>query len=119
MSVSNASAETPQTFFESIRVCFAKYADFTGRASRSEFWWFALFVVLVGSALALIHETARDIFLIAVLLPFLAVGARRLHDSGINRWWMLFILVPVGGIILLGFYWAKPPVELLSVDNPD
>lgn len=99
------------TFFDAIRVCLTKYADFTGRASRSEFWWFTLFIVLVGSALTYIHENAATIFLIATLLPFLAAGARRLHDTDRSAWWQLFILVPVGGIILLGFLWAIPPTS--------
>jgi DNA-binding CsgD family transcriptional regulator len=100
------------TFFESIRECFKKYAEFNGRASRSEFWWFALFVVLSASALTLLNEIFGNIFLIAVLLPLLAAGSRRLHDSGKSGWWQLFLLVPVGGIVLLGFWWASPPSPL-------
>ena len=107
---SNVPNETgPMTFYESIRECFIKYAEFNGRASRSEFWWFMLFIVLVASALLLINETVSNIFLIATLLPLLAVGTRRLRDSGKSPWWQLFLLVPVGGIISLGFLWALPP----------
>lgn len=102
------------TFFEAIRVCFIKYAEFNGRASRSEFWWFALFVVLVGSALTYIHQNVANIFLIATLLPFLAAGARRLHDIDRSAWWQLFILVPVAGIILMGFMWAIPPTDTVT-----
>ena len=107
------SDDNNMTFFESIRVCFTKYAEFQGRASRAEFWWFALFVLLVTSALGYLSESLGSIFLIAVLLPFLAVGARRLRDSGNNPWWQLFLLVPVGGIVALGFLWAQPPVAAL------
>lgn len=102
---------TPMTFYESILVCLKKYAEFQGRASRSEFWWFLLFVLLVGSALAYVGETFVSIFLIATLLPLLAAGARRLRDTGKSAWWLLYLLVPVGGIILLGFYWARPTVS--------
>ena len=102
---------TPMTFYESILVCLKKYAEFQGRASRSEFWWFLLFVLLVGSALAYVGETFVSIFLIATLLPLLAVGARRLRDAGINVWWLLFLLVPVGGLVSLGFLWARPTVN--------
>lgn len=105
------------TFFESIRECFIKYAEFNGRASRSEFWWFMLFVVLVASALLLINETVSNIFLIATLLPLLAVGARRLRDSGKNPWWQLYLLVPVGGIIMLGFFWAMPSASPVLEDS--
>jgi len=101
------------TFPEAIRTCLTKYAEFDGRASRSEFWWFALFVLLVTGALTTLHENAGSIFLIAVLLPFLAAGARRLRDSGKNVWWLLFLLVPVGGIITLGIFWAEPPASKL------
>jgi len=98
----------PLTFYEAVRTCLTKYADFTGRASRSEFWWFALFVTLVTAALTYIHENVGAIFLIAVLLPFLAAGTRRLRDAGENIWWQLFLLVPVGGLVILGFMWARP-----------
>lgn len=114
-TVSNANVSNEGgtlTFFESIRGCFTKYAEFNGRASRSEFWWFALFVVLCASALALLNEIFGNIFLIAVLLPLLAAGSRRLHDGGRSGWWQLFLLVPVGGIVLLGFLWASPPSPL-------
>lgn len=97
------------SFFESIRVCLIKkYAEFNGRASRSEFWWFALFVILVASALVYVSEALSSVFLIAVLLPFLAVGARRLRDSGNSVWWLLFLLIPIAGFITLGFLWAQP-----------
>lgn len=107
----------PVTFQEAIRICFVKFADFTGRASRPEFWWFALFIVLCASAFTYISETAGSIFLVATLLPFLAVGARRLRDSGNSPWWLLGLLIPVGGIIILGFYWAMPPAKALAEDS--
>ena len=99
------------TFFESIRVCFTKYAEFNGRASRSEFWWFMLFVTLVASALVYISEALSSIFLIAILLPLLAAGSRRLHEIGKSGWLQLYLLVPVGGIIMLGIWWAMPPTD--------
>jgi DNA-binding CsgD family transcriptional regulator len=102
------AAGSTMTFYESIRVCLIKYADFNGQATRPEFWWFALFVTLVAGALAYLSQDLSSIFLIAVLLPFLAAGARRLHDTGRSAWWQLFLLVPVGGILLLGILWALP-----------
>lgn len=113
-NVFNPNAGNPSssmTFFESIRVCLTKYAEFRGRASRPEFWWFALFVVLVGTAFQYLSQTAAAIFLLAVLLPFLAVGARRLKDAGKSAWLLFYLLVPVGGIVALGFLWAMPPVS--------
>jgi hypothetical protein len=101
----------PMTFFESIRVCFMKYAEFNGRASRAEFWWFALFVILVTSALAYLHETIASVFLIAILLPLLAAGTRRLRDAGKSAWLQLYLLVPVGGIVVVGYYWSLPTID--------
>jgi len=107
LSTSNSQNGT-MTFYESILVCFRKYAEFNGRASRPEFWWFALFITLVAAAFAYVNESLVQIFLIATLLPLLAVGTRRLRDSGMSGWWMLFLLAPVGGLVLLGFLWARP-----------
>src|SRR4029078_12046184 len=94
------------TFFGSILTCLSKYAEFNGRASRPEFWWFTLFVTLVASALTYFSQTLASVFLIAVLLPFLGGGSRRLHDSAQSGWWQLFMLVPVAGIVLVGILWA-------------
>jgi hypothetical protein len=105
---------TSMTFIESIRVCLTKYADFSGRASRAEFWWFMLFVVLVASALVTLSETLGEVFLIGMTLPLLAAGTRRLRDTGKNGWWQLFLLVPVGGLVLVGILWAEPPTNLLA-----
>jgi DNA-binding CsgD family transcriptional regulator len=108
----------PMTFFEAIRVCFVKYADFNGRASRAEYWWFMLFITLVASALAYLSESAVSIFLIAVLLPFLAVGSRRLRDTGRSGWWQLYMLVPVAGIFLVWIYCAEPSKSLPDDSMP-
>jgi DNA-binding CsgD family transcriptional regulator len=115
-SKSRSEAVT-MTFYESIRVCLTKYAEFNGRASRPEFWWFMLFVTLVASALAYFSETLTSVFLIAILLPLLAAGSRRLQDSGKSAWWLLFLLVPVGGLVALGSLWALPPTSPISEDT--
>ena len=105
------------TFNESILVCLKKYADFNGLASRSEFWWFALFAVLVASALMYLSEALSNVFMVAMLLPLLAAGTRRLRDSGKSGWWQLFLLAPVAGIVLVGILWAMPPTNSLSEDK--
>ncbi len=105
------------TFAQSIRVCLAKYAEFPGRATRAEFWWFALFVTLVTGAAAYLSESVASIIMIALLLPFLAVGARRLNDAGKSAWWLLFLLVPVGGLVTLVIFWAMPSIEKLPEDT--
>jgi DNA-binding CsgD family transcriptional regulator len=113
LNAAPTSEDSTMTFYESIRVCFAKYAEFNGRASRPEFWWFTLFVTLVSAALAYLSENLMNIFMIAMLLPQLAVGTRRLRDSGKNPWWQLFLLAPIAGLVLLGILWAQPPVNPL------
>lgn len=96
-------------FQEAIQTCFKKYADFNGRASRSEYWWWALFNLIIGmiSGLAL-GETLGTIASLALLLPSLAVAARRLHDIGKSGWFLLLALIPlIGGLVLL--YWFVQP----------
>jgi uncharacterized membrane protein YhaH (DUF805 family) len=93
------------TFGKSITTCFSKYADFNGRASRSEFWWWALFVFLVSVAASFFSQMLSGIFSLATLLPYLAVGARRLHDTNRSGWFQLLSLIPlIGWIILLVFF---------------
>ena len=95
------------TFQESIRVCFSKYADFSGRASRSEYWWFVLFIVLVSLAASIVSNTVSALFTLATLLPSLAAASRRLHDTGRSGWWQLVCLVPLVGLIVLIVFLAQ------------
>lgn len=91
-------------FGESITICFKKYADFSGRARRSEYWYFRLFVVLANTLLGFILADApivSTLFMLATLLPSLAVSWRRLHDIGKSGAWNFIILVPIVGTILL------------------
>lgn len=93
------------TFGESIQTCFSKYADFTGRASRSEYWWWTLFVILVCFGAAIISQILYALIALGVLLPSIAVGVRRLHDIDKSGWFILVGFIPlIGGLILL--YWA-------------
>ena len=90
--------------------CLRKYADFSGRAARSEYWWFVLCEILILGIASLISDTLPGLFALALVLPALAVGARRLHDTGRSGWWLLLMLVPfIGGLFLL--YWAVLPSQ--------
>ncbi|MCM2290150.1 MAG: DUF805 domain-containing protein [Sulfuritalea sp.] len=89
------------TFGESIKTCFSKYAEFNGRASRSEFWWWFLFTFLASAGAGMVSETLSGLFSLAVLLPGLAVGARRLHDTDRSAWFLLLWFIPVIGWIIL------------------
>jgi len=77
--------------------CLKKYADFSGRATRPEYWWFVLCEVLILGIASLISDTLPGLFALALVLPALAVGARRLHDTGRSGWWLLLMLVPFMG----------------------
>ncbi|MDP1876644.1 MAG: DUF805 domain-containing protein [Actinomycetota bacterium] len=118
-------------FVEAVRTCFQKYASFDGRATRSEFWWFYLFLTLVtlvvfmpGYVLMIVGAATTDrndtpgaafwlgivlmiiggLVILALYVPFLAVGCRRLHDRGQSGWLQLLLLVPCGNIVLLIFW---------------
>ena len=93
------------TFGESISTCFSKYAAFDGRASRSEYWWWFLFTFLVSLATGMVSEMLSGLFSLGVLLPSLAVGARRLHDTDRSGWFLLLWFVPLIGWIIL-IVWA-------------
>ncbi|WP_345852246.1 DUF805 domain-containing protein [Shewanella algae] len=87
-----------------------KYADFTGRARRTEYWMFTLFYIifsLVVSAIdyALGTTVLGLIYSLGLLLPSIAVAARRLHDTDRSGWWQLLAFIPIiGWIVLLVFY---------------
>jgi len=116
------------SFAEAIKTCFKKYAGFSGRASRPEFWWFVLFYYLVillpvvpliaidassvnhaafeepGSTTAVgVFGVLVGVALLALLIPYLAAGVRRLHDTGKSGWWWLISFVPFGSIVLIVF----------------
>lgn len=95
------------TFQESIKVCFGKYADFSGRASRSEYWWFMLFLVLASLAISMISPILSGLFSIGTLLPALAAATRRLHDTNRSGWWQLIAFVPVIGFIVIVIFLAQ------------
>ena len=74
---------------------------------RSEFWWFFLFQLVVMILAGFVGDMVSAIVSIALLLPALAVGARRLHDIGRSGWWQLLTLTGIG-VLLLIFWWAQP-----------
>lgn len=117
-------------FSTAIRTCFAKYATFSGRAARSEYWYFVLFNILCQIGLGILDSLLFDtgsmttgpgrmafesdggplaaLFSLAVLLPSLAVGARRLHDIDKSGWWLLLILLPLVGFLVLLYFFVQP-----------
>lgn len=101
------------SFGDAIKICFNKYADFEGRARRSEFWWWRLFLAIVNMAFQMVVTFTfggATIFVLlvsfALLIPDLAVGARRLHDTGRSGWLQLLMLTCVGFIPLI-IWWCE------------
>jgi uncharacterized membrane protein YhaH (DUF805 family) len=97
------------SFGDSIATCFRKYAEFKGRASRAEYWWFVLFAVLAYVAAAIVDTALENaaptaLVLLGLLLPSLSVAVRRLHDTGRPGWWYLIALIPFGSIVLIVFF---------------
>ena len=124
------------SFMEAVRSCFSRYVDFQGRSRRAEFWFFALFLLLVGvvfnvlismvgasmmsfdpqtgqmtygggGGLAMILLGLYIVFVLGTFLPNLAVAIRRLHDGGRSGWWVLISLPLVGFIVLIVFFVIK------------
>lgn len=100
-------------FVDSIKLGFSNYVNFTGRACRSEYWYWILFVV-IGLVVAEIIDAAigspivYTVFALAVLIPNIAIGVRRLHDLDRSGWWLLLSLIPlVGAIILIVWFCGK------------
>ena len=94
-------------FVQAIKSCLGQFATFSGRAIRSEFWWSFLFQVLVMVAASMLGDVINGIASLALLLPALAVGARRLHDIGRTGWWQLLLLSGIGFLVLL-YWWVQP-----------
>jgi len=109
-------------FLDTIRY---RYAKFDGRASRSEYWYFVLFYVLVNLFLVLVDSFVINpmlgatpeqmgqggflqlIFALAMLVPSIAIAVRRLHDIGKSGWWFLVAFIPVLGLLLLIFFFVQ------------
>jgi uncharacterized membrane protein YhaH (DUF805 family) len=88
------------------------YAQFNGRAGRKEYWYFTLFNVIFSVVLSFVDGLTgtwdpesgigllSTLYSLAVLIPSIAVGVRRLHDTGRSAWWLLILLIPLIGVII-------------------
>ena len=99
--------------------CLKNYFNFSGRATRSEFWYFMLFVLLFGIVITLIEVIMGTydsgilslIYNLALLFPTLAVSTRRLHDTNRSAWWLLISLIPIIGLIVLTVFYCQDSKE--------
>lgn len=103
---------------EAVSTCLNKYATISGRARRSEFWWWVLAIWLVGIGVgileALLGLSGPDgggplsgLYALALILPNICVAGRRLHDTDRSAWWLLLVLVPLIGFIVLIVFYAQ------------
>lgn len=103
------------SFGQAISTCFNKYCTFTGRARRSEFWFWTLFVCLLSMVVAVLvgaaagfdsgaYHAITGLVGLFFLLPNLAVTFRRLHDVGRSGWWWLIAFVPCVGVLILLYF---------------
>lgn len=106
-------------FFEAVVRALRRYSDFEGRSTRAEFWWYALFYLLALSLCSIfnfaqltptvtIGSVLASIFTIVTLVPSLAIGVRRLRDSGDGWGHIFWLLLPAFGVIILAVYWLRP-----------
>jgi uncharacterized membrane protein YhaH (DUF805 family) len=103
-------------FATAIKTCFANYATFGGRALRSEYWYFVLFILLGGFVTAMLDmamfptikwSPLNSIFSLVTFLPSIAVAARRLHDIDKSGWWQLIMVIPLIGWIIFIIWMCK------------
>ena len=103
-----ATATAQIGFADAVRSVLTNYANFSGRARRSEYWWFILAYFLASIVAAIIDAALgapilEVIVILGLLVPSLAVAVRRLHDTDRSGWWLLLGLIPFGGIVVLVF----------------
>ena len=100
-------------FSEAVKSVYSQYFGFSGRARRSEYWWFILFTVIASFLLGFIDWMITGgilggIFSLGSLIPSIAVAMRRLHDIGRSGWWFLIIFIPLIGFLVFLYFAVQP-----------
>ena len=91
-------------FIESIKICYKKFFDFSGRASKSEYWWFQLYGIIIYGLLFVFQGDLALVFsilAIANLIPLWAAAVRRLHDTDKSGWFVLISFIPIIGLFII------------------
>lgn len=104
-------------FKEAVSACFKKYATISGRARRSEFWWWVLFTFLITAAASVLDAVLGfsgpnggpigGLLALALLLPNICVAGRRLHDTNRSAWWLFIIFAPLIGFLILIYFYTQ------------
>lgn len=110
-------------FTEAVSSCFSKYITFSGRAARSEMWWFVLFSVIGSVVLGIVDSVVfgmmsggmmsgnmgllGGLFSLVMICPSISVAVRRLHDTNRSGWWYWIVFVPLVGVIVLIFFFVS------------
>ena len=101
-------------FGQSIKTCLNKYATFSGRAQRSEYWYFFLFMMIVNIVTSILDSAILEdlpifslLATLALLVPSISVSVRRLHDTDRSGWWLLLGFIPVVGVIALIVFFCQ------------
>jgi uncharacterized membrane protein YhaH (DUF805 family) len=115
-------------FGQAISYNLSNMTNFTGRAGRSEFWWWILAVYIINFVVSLVTGVGRydngflafvgSVIVILLWLTTLAVGCRRLHDTGKSGWLQLLLLIPCVGVIVLIVFWVQPTTPGENVYGP-
>lgn len=90
-------------FIESIKTCYKKFFDFSGRASKSEFWWFQLYAIIIYALMFVFQGDLAILFSIITIanaIPNWAASVRRLHDTDKSGWFVLISIIPILGLII-------------------
>lgn len=113
------------TFQEAVqRAILQNYCNFESRASRSEYWWFALFSILLSAAISIIFgygslgEAISGLATLALLLPSIGLTVRRLHDMGKSGWWIFISFIPLVGAIILIVWLCQPSIPIDNEFGP-
>ena len=125
------------TFTDAIKSAYRNYVTFSGRASRSEYWWFALFNVAIATVIGLVEGGGSGhmggggmmysynagiigtLWSLGNLLPGLALAVRRLHDKDRSGWWLLIWIIPLIGWIVLLYWYVTKGTEGSNRFGPD
>ena len=118
-------------FAIAVQRCLSKYVTFSGRAQRSEYWWFVLFAVLISVAAMILDNLLGltpgidgdgpiEILVgLALILPSISVAVRRMHDLDRSGWWVLILLIPIVGLIIFLVFACRRGTDGANRFGPD